>query len=63
MNESHYYDAGGFHRHKCPDCGCVWNHPDGSDGDHECPKCFAYMTVKYYGPKAPDVQWRRPQCD
>lgn len=31
-----------FHRHKCPDCGHVWQHPDSCAGDdkaHICPGC------------------------
>lgn len=35
----------GHHAHKCPDCGCVWCHPDDSPyEDHTCPQCGDFPT-------------------
>ena len=62
---SRYVSPGGFHRHECPDCGCVWEHRDpdsptkpachGRIGDgHTCPGCrIGYSTRWYEGPAAP----------
>ena len=45
-----------MHKHKCPDCGLVWEHPnDGAptkkvyDEAHLCPGCGTDQREKYYG--------------
>lgn len=40
------------HRHKCPQCGVVWEHPDAAAGDtraHRCPDCGAPSWYLYEG--------------
>lgn len=51
-----FLDVGqkGTHKHKCPECGCVWRHPDRSRHEaHYCPDCGRYENLKYYGPEEP----------
>jgi len=59
-----YASAPGNHRHKCCDCGTVWEHSDdhaGSLESHTCPKCgrepiWPWDTnwAKYLGPDTAD---------
>jgi hypothetical protein len=53
------------HRHKCPECECVWEHHNNAHGDeaaHTCPDCGHNSPPgtqdggtwwKYHGPEAP----------
>lgn len=58
-----YQSPPGYHRHRCPTCGCVWEHPDicaeaeGVEFDalHECPFCQTLATVRYEGEFEPEV--------
>ena len=47
-----------MHKHKCPECGLVWEHPnDGAptkkvyDEAHLCPGCGTDQREKYFGPQ------------
>ena len=47
--ESPWDMANGEHKHRCPKCGCVWQHPEtcvASDADHHCPVCDTYENCK-----------------
>lgn len=51
-----YEDRPGFHRHKCPDCNCVWEHGGAAvwdDAAHLCPKCGEEQLLYYRGSIAP----------
>jgi rubrerythrin len=45
------------HRHKCPDCGHVWEHTTFEalqlhrcgENPHHCPLCGTKQELKYYG--------------
>lgn len=41
------------HKHKCPSCGCVWQHTRTSffcaPGMHDCPKCGTHEGMIYRG--------------
>jgi predicted nucleic acid-binding Zn-ribbon protein len=46
----------GFHRHKCYECGYIWEHNDDcvyQPGAHNCPKCGVKETWKYFGDERP----------
>src|SRR4051812_15049713 len=48
MNEP---DPNGNHKHECPDCGTVWEHPNtraGDDDAHTCPSCKVMMPHPWY---------------
>lgn len=55
------------HKHKCPECDTVWEHPDqcfGSEEDHVCPECGCIETYhpggtfsKYFGDQPADYQF------
>lgn len=41
-----------MHKHKCSQCGCVWEHKsDCADNEiaHQCPVCRTEQWVKYTG--------------
>jgi hypothetical protein len=41
----------GSHKHKCPECGFIWEHGDhnaGNDETHECP-CGTMVWTRYHG--------------
>ncbi len=51
-----YQDHEGWHRHKCEDCNCIWEHPDAMSGNteaHACPGCGKDERYKYTGRHAP----------
>jgi hypothetical protein len=45
------------HKHKCPRCGCIWEHDDAlavadcdvHDAAHRCPACGTWETERYDG--------------
>jgi hypothetical protein len=34
-----YASPDGYHRHSCPECGCIWEHADSNRGDIAAPDC------------------------
>jgi len=44
-----------MHKHKCDECGCVWEHERPADGEgkgaHNCPKCSVPQGMRYDGPE------------
>ena len=56
-----YKSPEGHHRHKCQDCGTVWEHSDrmaGNEAAHHCPSCKVELEggwFRYEGPEAPDA--------
>jgi hypothetical protein len=55
-----YVSPAGRHRHKCPECGAVWEHDDRPwfmipPDYHDCPNGhrMAPPKFKYYGREAP----------
>lgn len=49
-----------FHKHECPRCGVVWEHPDSCryhEADHNCPDCGTNNVVRYKGPVEPTYVW------
>lgn len=50
-----YASPTGFHRHKCDDCGHIWEHKDscaGNESAHTC-ICGKEEWYKYFGPEPP----------
>ena len=63
------------HKHKCPRCNLVWEHPDNCGGwraistrmCHTCPRCACHRMlffepdtyVKYFGRKTSDIIFLR----
>lgn len=48
-----------LHRHKCDECGNIWEHDDSCGGDdnaHKCPRCQKEQFVRYWG----DQEQREP---
>lgn len=52
------------HKHRCPDCGFVWEHtemcawlsPEIFDDSHTCPHCGKPDILnKYWGPEQPKL--------
>jgi hypothetical protein len=55
------------HKHRCGNCGCVWEHPDTCHDDamsHLCPKCgVMFESWRYKGPIAPMFTFDGPHGD
>lgn len=50
------------HKHKCPQCGYVWEHPDflaGEPGLHDCMLCGTLVLKRYEGwkPVFCEIAW------
>lgn len=44
-------DENGTHKHECPDCGAIWEHPNARSGDadaHVCPSCKVQMPTPWF---------------
>ncbi len=63
-----YTSPAGFHRHKCDDCGAVFEHANAADGQtaresiskHRCPNCgVRIFIIEYHGEFAPDFTTNR----
>lgn len=51
-----YVSPEGYHRHKCNNCGHIWEHSDcmaGDDDAHKCTKCGEEQWEKYKGNSIP----------
>lgn len=56
QSKSFYESPSGFHRHKCGNCGHVWEHSDSCHGQkepHICTNCHNIEGWRYFGPEAP----------
>jgi hypothetical protein len=56
-----YSSPAGSHRHKCYECGTIWEHSDACHGDrsaHDCPnpECDGHDGYHYRGVKPPDYR-------
>ena len=64
MHENtHYRDKPEHHRHKCPRCGCVWEHHwcnVGIDPPHLCPRCETEQREPYRGDYPPELYHGKP---
>ncbi len=61
-----YIDKPEWHRHKCQECGAVWEHPDtykGNDEAHLCPRCGKKELSWYFGRQAQDCQHPEAPCN
>ncbi len=51
-----YESPVGFHRHKCDNCGQIWEHSNscaGNEHAHTCTTCGHKNWERYKGPDAP----------
>jgi predicted nucleic acid-binding Zn-ribbon protein len=51
-------NATNSHKHKCPECGFVWQHSNamrGNQAAHQCP-CGGESFYHYFGEDEPDVR-------
>lgn len=50
--DMHATIASAFHKHKCGNCGHIWEHSNGCGGDvkaHTCEKCGEEQWIKWFG--------------
>ena len=62
FNNAHYVSPQGSHRHKCDNCGYIWEHSNFCRGDtkaHTCPNpdCGKQKWYQYSGSDAPIFIW------
>lgn len=56
-------EATAYHKHKCDNCGFVWEHSDAWKENvpaHTCTKCSHIQSSKYHGDEKP-AETTRPQ--
>lgn len=54
--QTNYISPIGFHRHKCDNCKCIWEHSNKMSDNkkaHKCPKCGKEQWYKYLGTTKP----------